>query len=127
MMLVMMFTNVRMTCWPAGRGEFTCVGVDCSGTTAAAMRAGKPTVIIPFANDEFDNARRARTLGCSVTLHAAKLSASRLERALREASGSASIRTVSAALGTLLRQERGAATAADGIERTLGLHPKEGS
>ena len=97
------------------------------GTTAAAMRAGKPTVIIPFANDEFDNARRARTLGCSVTLHAAKLSASRLERALREASATASLRTASAALGSLLRQERGAATAADRIERMLGLHPKEGT
>lgn len=33
------------------------------GTTAQCLRAGKPMLIVPFANDQFDNAHRIRVAG----------------------------------------------------------------
>ena len=96
------------------------------GTTAAAMRAGKPTVIIPFANDEFDNARRAKVLGCSVTLHARKLNVARLEAALREATSSQRIAEGSRVMGEVLRREHGAVIAAERIEALVQGHTREG-
>ncbi|MEZ4562126.1 MAG: hypothetical protein R2853_05275 [Thermomicrobiales bacterium] len=33
------------------------------GTIGAALRAGKPTIIVPFAHDQFDNARRSERPG----------------------------------------------------------------
>ena len=38
------------------------------GTTAQALRSGKPQVIIPFAFDQFDNAERVVRLGCGIEL-----------------------------------------------------------
>jgi len=37
------------------------------GSLADALRAGRPTAIVPFANDQHDNACRAKALGTSVT------------------------------------------------------------
>src|SRR4030095_14161511 len=38
------------------------------GTTAQALRSGRPQVVMPFAFDQFDNAERIRRLGCGVEL-----------------------------------------------------------
>jgi len=38
------------------------------GTTAQALRSGRPQVVIPFAFDQFDNAERIVRLGCGVEL-----------------------------------------------------------
>jgi rhamnosyltransferase subunit B len=38
------------------------------GTTAQALRSGRPQVIIPFAFDQFDNAERVTRLGCGIEL-----------------------------------------------------------
>jgi rhamnosyltransferase subunit B len=38
------------------------------GTTAQALRSGRPQVIVPFAFDQFDNAERVVRLGCGVEL-----------------------------------------------------------
>jgi UDP:flavonoid glycosyltransferase YjiC (YdhE family) len=38
------------------------------GTTAQALRSGRPQVVIPFAFDQFDNAERVARLGCGVEL-----------------------------------------------------------
>ncbi len=88
-----------------------------AGTTAAALRAGRPTVIVPFANDEFDNARRAKLLGCSRTLHAGQVSERALEAAIRETLESDTMRAKAATMGERMRAEHGPARAADEIER----------
>ena len=44
-----------------------------AGTTAAAMMQGKPTMIVPFVNDELNNATMAERLRPSVTLRAGGL------------------------------------------------------
>jgi UDP:flavonoid glycosyltransferase YjiC (YdhE family) len=38
------------------------------GTTAQALRSGRPQVVVPFAFDQFDNAERVTRLGCGVEL-----------------------------------------------------------
>jgi UDP:flavonoid glycosyltransferase YjiC (YdhE family) len=86
------------------------------GTTGAALRAGTPTVIVPFANDEFDNARRAKLMGCSVTLHVGQLSERALGGAIERAAGLA---PTASRVGEAMREERGAATASDLIERLI--------
>ena len=42
------------------------------GTTAQALRSGRPQVVIPFAFDQFDNAERVVRVGCGVELSTRK-------------------------------------------------------
>jgi len=86
------------------------------GTTGQCLRAGVPTVIVPFANDEFDNARRAKLLGTSVTLHTHRLSIEGLCAAMRRVLESDAIAERAEALGRRIRAEDGAAAAADEVE-----------
>jgi rhamnosyltransferase subunit B len=53
------------------------------GTTAEALRAGTPQLVVPLAHDQFDNAARVAALGVGASLPAARVDAARLERRLR--------------------------------------------
>lgn len=48
------------------------------GTTAEALRAGVPQLVLPFAFDQFDNGRRIRQLGAGNVLPAARADVPRL-------------------------------------------------
>jgi len=52
------------------------------GTTAEALRAGTPQLIIPLAHDQFDNAERVKALRVGARLDAARVSAPRMAAAL---------------------------------------------
>lgn len=52
------------------------------GTTAEALRAGVPQLVLPWAFDQFDNAQRVRALGAGLTLPTRRLRPGRLQRAL---------------------------------------------
>jgi len=52
------------------------------GTTAEAMRAGLPQVLVPFAHDQFDNAARVEALGVGRSIGAARASGPILASAL---------------------------------------------
>jgi len=86
------------------------------GTMAQAMRAGRPTVIIPFSHDQFDNAARAKRLGVSVTLKRGRLTPRALADALREVIDEPMVNSRAARLGELLAAEDGALTAAMALE-----------
>ena len=53
------------------------------GTTAHALRAGVPQVIVPFSHDQFDNADRVARLGCGIDAGSRRVSAARLSRAIK--------------------------------------------
>ena len=53
------------------------------GTTAEALRAGTPQLVVPLAHDQFDNAARVAALGAGASLQASRVDADRLARALR--------------------------------------------
>lgn len=89
------------------------------GTTAQGLRSGRPTVIVPFVNDEFDNAARAARLGVSITIFKRQLTAGRLAREIKFGLINPGLCARAAALGSALALEDGAARAADVIERVL--------
>lgn len=86
------------------------------GTTAQAMRAGKPTVIVPFAHDQFDNAARTRRLGISATVPRNKVSDHSLAAALRQVLDNPEVLTRAGRIAQGLNSERGDSHAADRIE-----------
>jgi rhamnosyltransferase subunit B len=57
------------------------------GTTAEALRAGTPQLIIPLAHDQFDNAERVKALGVGARLDAMRVSADRLAASLTDLLG----------------------------------------
>ncbi|MGZ5182347.1 MAG: glycosyltransferase, partial [Ramlibacter sp.] len=61
------------------------------GTTAEALRAGTPQMVVPLAHDQFDNAARVELLGAGVSLHASRLNAARLTQAVRGIVGNAAM------------------------------------
>jgi UDP:flavonoid glycosyltransferase YjiC (YdhE family) len=89
------------------------------GTTGAALASGKPTVIVPFANDEFDNARRAKKLGTSVTLAVKRLNEQRMREALSVATSQGHAKAA-AEVAERMRADHGARLAADEIEQICG-------
>ena len=87
------------------------------GTTGQALRAGQPTLVVPHAHDQPDNAARVTRLGVGRTLDARHYDAERATRALDHLLNERSYAERAADVGRALRTERGAATACDAIER----------
>lgn len=52
------------------------------GTTAEALRAGTPQLVVPLAHDQFDNAARVAALGAGAAIHATRVTPFRLARSL---------------------------------------------
>jgi sterol 3beta-glucosyltransferase len=86
-----------------------------SGTTAFGLRAGVPSLIVPFLFDQFYWGKRILTLGVGPEpIPYRKLSVARLVEALTIATTDTSMCQRAAALGERIRAE-------DGIEKTLEL------
>ena len=93
-----------------------------SGTTAQAMRSGRPMVIVPYAHDQPDNAQRVSTLGISRTVRRRRYSADSVRRALQALLDDRGVPARCASVREQLLHEDGARTAADAIERTFIRH-----
>jgi UDP:flavonoid glycosyltransferase YjiC (YdhE family) len=90
-----------------------------AGTLHQALRAGRPTLIVPFAHDQPDNAYRAEKLGTSRTLPSSRYRARRVARELERLLTDPSYHRNAADVGTVVRQEDGAAAACFLIEGLL--------
>jgi rhamnosyltransferase subunit B len=95
-----------------------------AGSTAAGLRAGVPTVVVPVAHDQFDHAARLEGLGVSETLHRRALSTARLVEALRGV-GTEDRRSAAARIAQGLRVEGDGAARAAGILMDLAVGPRE--
>lgn len=62
------------------------------GTTAEALRAGVPQLIVPFGWDQYDNGARVAALGVGNVIHASRLRAGKLVQVLQELTTSQSVR-----------------------------------
>jgi sterol 3beta-glucosyltransferase len=83
-----------------------------AGTTAAGLRAGRPTVICPFAADQPFWGARVAALGVGpAPLPQRRLTADALAAAIRVAVTDADMRARAERLGTAVREERGVARA----------------
>lgn len=90
-----------------------------SGTTHSATRAGKPSVVIPFAGDQGFWAERLIQLGIAPpALNGAKLDAGSLEKAISFVE-KPEIRERAAKLGERMEREDGIATATREIEKLI--------
>jgi rhamnosyltransferase subunit B len=87
------------------------------GTTAQALRAGKPELIVPFGHDQFDNANRVKRLGAGESLTRQRYTAANVERVLQRLLTERSYAEAAMRLGDRVRAERGSEVAADAIER----------
>jgi rhamnosyltransferase subunit B len=85
------------------------------GTTAQALRSGRPLLTVPFAHDQYDNAERIRRLGVGLTVSRSKYKARSAATALRTLLQEASYPEAAAAAAARIRSENGAATAARAI------------
>ncbi len=95
-----------------------------AGTTAAALRAGTPMVVVPFAADQAFWAGRVRALGVSPEpIPRRALTAEKLAYAIRVAAEHAPMRQRAAALGARIRAEDGVARAVEIIAAHLNQHP----
>ncbi|MDD9943965.1 MAG: glycosyltransferase [Myxococcales bacterium] len=89
------------------------------GTTAQALRAGRPQLLIPYAHDQFDNARRVTGLGVGRTLHRKDLDSVRLSQQLASILSDSVMRAKVLEKRTEIRAENGTSTACDVIESRL--------
>lgn len=89
------------------------------GTTGQAMRAGKPMLIVPWSHDQPDNADRCRALGIARTLPRSQVSAAAFQRELVALLADTAMAQRAKDVAARMKQERGAAGAADAIEALL--------
>jgi len=89
------------------------------GTTSQGLLAGVPTLIVPFAFDQADNAEHARKVGTSRTLYRKKYVARRVAAELDQLLTQPSYVSRATAVSRELQQENGPARAADLIEQVL--------
>lgn len=88
------------------------------GTTAAGLRAGRPSLICPLFGDQPFWARKLQALGVGPSpIPQKKLNVENLSAALRELTTDTSMREKAAALGRRIRSEDGVANAVDFIEK----------
>ncbi len=87
------------------------------GTTAQAMRSGRPMLVVPFSHDQFDNGARVKRLGIAEVLYRSRYRAKSAEAALRRLLEDSRYIQAGAAVAAQLNSEDGVTAAADAIER----------
>jgi rhamnosyltransferase subunit B len=89
------------------------------GTTAQALKAGKPTLVVPYSNDQPDNAARLERLGTSRTVARKNYNAKQITRALKVLLEEPRYVTKALAVKDRLQSENGVHRACDQIEKQL--------
>jgi rhamnosyltransferase subunit B len=89
------------------------------GTTAQALRAGRPTLIMPYSYDQPDNAARVQRLGTSRTIDRSKYQAGRVAKEIQALLGNPNYATKATKIGRTLQTEHGVEAACDAIEAQL--------
>jgi UDP:flavonoid glycosyltransferase YjiC (YdhE family) len=89
------------------------------GTTSHGLLAGVPSLIVPFAFDQSDNAEHARKMGTSRTLYRDTYDAPRVANELEELLRRPSYARRALEVSQRLKQENGPVRAADLIEGVL--------
>jgi rhamnosyltransferase subunit B len=93
------------------------------GTTSQGLLAGVPTLIVPFAFDQSDNAEHARKLGTSRTLYRNNYTATQAANELNVLLKEASYARKATEVSQKLKREDGPARASDFIEQALNERP----
>lgn len=97
------------------------------GTTAQALRSGRPTLIMPYSHDQPDNAARAERLGTSSTISRENYTVDRAVKALSALLTDPSYTTRAAEIGRIVSSEDGIGLACETILSRLAGSAKIGS
>jgi rhamnosyltransferase subunit B len=87
------------------------------GTTAQALRSGRPMLVVPHGHDQPDNAFRVTNLGVARTVFPRQYRAGRVARELERLLGDERYSERSSATAELVKREGGAEEAAHAIEQ----------
>ncbi len=85
------------------------------GTTAQALRAGKPMIVVPFSHDQPDNAQRCVKLGVGLSIPRKRFNAHLLQQALEAAP---KLSELAHSMGVLIQSEDAVGVACEKIEAT---------
>ncbi len=92
-----------------------------AGSMAMALRSGRPTIAVPFANDQFDNAARVEQLGVGIALSQQRALRGGLQTAIARCLASRPMAAKATAVARqLANEEDGAVVAAREIRRAFG-------
>lgn len=89
------------------------------GTTQEAMRAGRPSLVVPHGFDQPDNAARVKRLGVGDVLPATRYRADRAAAKVARLLEDVPLRARAEEVGRSMKQEQGARIAADAIEAAI--------
>lgn len=89
------------------------------GTTAQALRAGRPTLVMPYSHDQPDNAARVERLGTSQTILRKQYSGSQAAKELSNLLHNSSYAIKAAEVAGIIKTENGVCVACDQIEKQL--------
>jgi UDP:flavonoid glycosyltransferase YjiC (YdhE family) len=95
------------------------------GTTACALRWGRPMLVEPYGNDQLFNARRVLALGVGAAMHPHRLTAEGLARILNEKVLAPPVQASAAHLAARLQAANGLAVACDQIDRHLARRKQQ--
>jgi rhamnosyltransferase subunit B len=87
------------------------------GTTAQALKAGRPMLVMPYSHDQPDNARRVKHLGVAKVIQRKEYHAESAARKIRELLADQSYTERAIEVARVVAQEDGIATACDALER----------
>ncbi len=89
------------------------------GTTAQALRAGRPMLVMPYSHDQPDNAARVERLGTSRTVSRKQYAAARVAKELGQLLENPNYAAKAAEIGYTIQAENGVGVACDAIEKQL--------
>jgi UDP:flavonoid glycosyltransferase YjiC (YdhE family) len=92
------------------------------GTTAEALRSGRPMLVMPYAHDQPDNAARVARLGVARVVPRNRYTAARSTAELRRLLDEPAWSRRAAEAGKQVRQEDGVRAACEAVERLLEAH-----
>jgi UDP:flavonoid glycosyltransferase YjiC (YdhE family) len=89
------------------------------GTTAQALRAGVPQLVMPYAFDQPDNAARVSRLGVGLSISKGRFRAASAARKLERLLSNPIYAQQAAQVGKQICREDGVVAACDAVERAL--------
>jgi len=89
------------------------------GTTGQALRAGRPMLVVPFGQDQPDNARRCERLGIARTLSHTRFTTPRVVAELSQLLNNPNYSGQAEKIGKEVEDENGTKRACDAIEQVL--------
>ena len=97
------------------------------GTTALAMRAGRPMLVMPCAHDHFDSAARVTRLGIARTISRRRFNPTHVAAELRHLLHTSGYSQRASRIGEQVQRENGVDAACDALEKLLPPHPSPGA